>query len=173
MLFALEKQLGIYRQRSKSFSAVIPIMTCSGPCLAPDPSLLRAYSPRLATTASDSGGPKSPMPGRQRTGDQPFRKSNAAILARCHQRWACDKHLRHAIHLFTEHSLAASGPRSTINIIAKKFQSRQCLASPRSTLAQNYLSNVDGSKTLQCELHHPNQVKHGSWVFELKTANCN
>jgi hypothetical protein len=53
MLFAVEKQLGLYRRRIRSFSLLIPIMICSVPYLAPEPRSLRACSPKWAMTASD------------------------------------------------------------------------------------------------------------------------
>ena len=69
MLFAVEKQLGLYRQQIEELFALILIMICSVLCLAPDPRSLHACFLRLAMIASDSAAsPKTSnaLPGAHR-----------------------------------------------------------------------------------------------------------
>jgi hypothetical protein len=48
ILFALEKQLGVYGQRMRSSSSVIPIMTCSVLYRVLDLRLVRVFCPKSA-----------------------------------------------------------------------------------------------------------------------------
>jgi hypothetical protein len=54
MLFVIEKQLAVYRQRIEELFARHPDHDHSVPCHAPAPRSLRGCSPRLAMTANDS-----------------------------------------------------------------------------------------------------------------------
>jgi transposase len=109
MLFAIEKQLALYRQRIEELFARHPDHDLFGslPGARAGPKL----APRLLSEIGDD---------RERFGRDPQNLQCIAGTApvtrrsgkrshsqpRCHQRWACNKHLPHAIHLFAEHSLS-------------------------------------------------------------------
>jgi Transposase IS116/IS110/IS902 family len=103
MLFAIEKQLALYRQRIEELFArhhdhdLFGSLPGAGPKLAP----------RLLFEIGDD---------RERFGGDPQNlqclAGTAPVTERsgkrryCFTRWACDKHVRHAIHLFAEQSLS-------------------------------------------------------------------
>jgi hypothetical protein len=110
MLFALEKQLGIYRQRFEELFARHPDHDLFGSLPGAGPKL----APRLLSEIGDdrdrfSEGPQAlqclagTAPVTRRTGKSKVQTKPERWP--CHQRWACDKHLRHAIHLFAEQTL--------------------------------------------------------------------
>ena len=128
MLFALEKQLGIYRRRIEELFESHPDHDLFGSLPGAGPKLAPRLLAKSVTTANASREAQSlqclagTAPVTNRTGKH----------RECHQRWACDKHLRHAMHLFSEQLLlAASGPRSTTSPSCQKFQSHAepCVAS--------------------------------------------
>ena len=89
-----------------------------------------------------------------------------------HQRWACDKHLRHAIHLFAEQSLSRC-------LWAQIYyqhhrQKNQCHANALRRLAHRWLKIIYkmwiDRTTYDAELHHCNQLQHGSWIFQLQKS---
>ena len=106
MLFAVEKQLGLYRQQIEELFARHPDHDLFGSLPGAGPKT----APRLLSEIGDD---------RQRFGGQPQnlqcfagsapvtkRSGKRRKYWRVHQRWACNKHLRHALHLFSEQSLS-------------------------------------------------------------------
>jgi hypothetical protein len=87
----------------------------------------------------------------------------------CHQRWACNTHLRHALHLFTQHTLSRC-VWAQIDYQHHRDKGRthsDCLR----RLAQRWLKIIYrmwiDRKPYDPMLHHQNQLKHGSWVLQL------
>lgn len=177
MLFALEKQLGIYRKRIEELFARHPDHDLFGSLPGAGPKL----APRLLSEIGDDRerfeeGPQAlqclagSAPVTRRTGKRKV-KANPDQWP-CHQRWACDRHLRHAMHLFSEHSL-------TRCVWAQIYyqhhrQKGSSHADALRRLAQRWLKIIYrmwmDRKPYDAELHHHNQIKHGSWVLELKTT---
>ena len=103
MLFVIEKQLAVYRQRIEELFARHPDHDLFGSLPGAGPKI----APRLL---SEIGDDRERFDGDARNlqclgGTAPVTKRSGKYR-RCHQRWACDKHLRHAIHLFAEQSLS-------------------------------------------------------------------
>jgi hypothetical protein len=82
----------------------------------------------------------------------------------CQQRWTCNKYVRHTVHLFSEQSLTRCA-WAEIYYKARRANHGRSLPLPGTTLAYNHLQNVDGRIPYNPQLHHLNQVKHGSWVL--------
>jgi Transposase/Transposase IS116/IS110/IS902 family len=89
-----------------------------------------------------------------------------------HQRRACDKHLRHALHLFAEQSLSRC-------VWAQIYyqhhrQKNQSHANALRRLAHRWLKIIHkmwlDRTPYNAELHHPNQLQHGSWIFQLQKS---
>jgi hypothetical protein len=169
MLFTVEKQLSLYRRRIEELFASHPDHDLFGSLPGAGPKI----APRLL---AEIGGPrairwrstKPPMPCRKRTGDQAFREK-AKILARS-SALACDKHLRHAMHLFAEQSLDRC-------VWAERYyqhhrQKDQSHANALRRLSHRWLKIIHkmwlDRTPYDPELHHRNQLKHGSWIFQLK-----
>src|SRR5258707_3959070 len=106
MLFTIEKQLALYRQQIEALFARHPDHDLFGSLPGAGPKI----APRLLSEIGDD---------RQRFGGDPQNlqclAGSAPVTKRSgkqrkywhvHQRWACDKHLRHALHLFSEQSLS-------------------------------------------------------------------
>jgi hypothetical protein len=86
-----------------------------------------------------------------------------------HQRWACDKHLRHAIYLFAEQSLSRC-------VCADIYYQHHRLknhshANAIRRLGHRWLKIIYkmwmDRTPYDPELHHHNQLQHGSWIFQL------
>jgi transposase len=108
LLLTVEDQLDLYRKRIEELFGRHPDHDLFGSLPGAGPKL----APRLLAEIGDD---------RARFGDEPQAlqclAGTAPVTRRtgkahsdpprwpCHQRWACDKHLRHAIHLFAEQSL--------------------------------------------------------------------
>ena len=143
MLLAVEKQLGLYRQRIEELFA-----------RHPDHDLFNSLpGAGLAGTA-----PVTKRLGKQRQ------------YWHVHQRWACDKHLRHAIHLFSEQSLSRCVWANTYYQHHRQKNQSHANALPRlgyRWLKIIYKMWIDRTP-YDPELHHRNQLQHGSWIFQLK-----
>lgn len=90
----------------------------------------------------------------------------------CHQRWACDKHLRHAVHLLAEKSLKQC---AWAEIYYRRHREKgRSHADAIRRLGQRWLKIIHrlwmDRKPYDAMLHHQNQLKHGSWVLQLKAA---
>src|SRR6266403_5441911 len=103
MLFTIEKQLALYRQQIEALFARHPDHDLFGSLPGAGPKI----APRLL---SEIGDDRERFDGDARNlqcigGTAPVTKRSGKYR-HCHQRWACDKHLRHAIYLFAEKSLS-------------------------------------------------------------------
>ena len=91
----------------------------------------------------------------------------------CHQRWACDKYLRHAMYLFAEQTLT----RCVWAQIYYSHHRQKGLshADALRRLGQRWLKIIFrmwmDRKPYDPMLHNQNQLKHGSWVLQLNPAN--
>jgi len=92
-----------------------------------------------------------------------------------HQRWACDKHLRHAIYLFAEQTL-------TRCFWAELYyrhhrQKGRSHADSLRRLGQRWLKIIFrmwmDRVPYDAMLHHQNQIKHGSWVLQFNPTQPN
>jgi hypothetical protein len=172
MLFALEKQLGIYRQRIEELFARHPDHDLFGSLPGAGPKI----APRLMSEIGDNrarfdNGPEA-LQCLAGTAPVTIRTGKAKTDPQrwpCHQRWACNTHLRHALHLFTEHTLSRC-VWAQIYYQHHRDKGRthsDCLR----RLAQRWLKIIYrmwiDRKPYDPMLHHQNQLKHGSWVLQL------
>jgi hypothetical protein len=177
MLFALEKQLGIYRRRIEELFSRHPDHDLFGSLPGAGPKL----APRLLSEIGDDRErfEEGPQALQCLAGSAPVTRRTGKCKVRanpdhwpCHQRWACDRHLRHAMHLFSEHSL---GQCVWAQIYYQHHRQKgSSHADALRRLAQRWLKIIYrmwmDRKPYDAILHHHNQLKHGSWVLELKTA---
>jgi transposase len=173
MLFALEKQLGIYRQRIEELFGRHPDHDLFGSLPGAGPKI----APRLLSEIGDD---------RDRFGEEPQAlqclAGTAPVTRRTgkartnpprwpvHQRWACNKHLRHAIHLFAEQTLTRCF-WAEIYYRHHRQKGRSHADSLRR-LGQRWLKIIFrmwiDRKPYDGMLHNQNQLKHGSWVLQIK-----
>ena len=174
MLFALEKQLGIYRQRIEELFGRHPDHDLFGSLPGAGPKL----APRLLSEIGDdrdrfSEGPQAlqclagTAPVTRRTGKSKIHTNPERWP--CHQRWACDKYLRHAIHLLAEQTLTRCvWAQIYYNSHRQKGRSH---ADALRRLGQRWLKIIFrmwvDRKPYDPMLHNQNQLKHGSWVLQL------
>lgn len=175
ILFTVEKQLGIYRQRIEELFAHHPDHDLFGSL----PGAGAKIAPRLLSEIGDDrdrfdGEPQAlqclagTAPVTRRTGKP---KTDPPRWP-CHQRWACDKHLRYVLHLFSEQTL-------TKCVWAQIYyrhhrQKGHSHADALRRLAQRWLKIIHRmwmDRTLYDPmLHHQNQLKHGSWILQLNPS---
>ena len=103
MLFAVEKQLGQYRKRIEELFNSHPDHDLFGSLPGAGPKL----APQLL---SEIGDDRDRFEGDAQNlqcfaGTAPVTRRSGKYRT-CHQRWACNKYLRHAVHLFAEKSLS-------------------------------------------------------------------
>jgi hypothetical protein len=167
MLFALEDQLSEYRQRIEALFKSHPDHDLFGSLPGAGPKL----APRLLSEIDDD---RERFEGDAQilqcfAGTAPVTKRSGKHR-QCHQRWACNKYLRHAIHLFCEQSIARCA-WAEIYYKAHRAKDHSHARSLRC-LGQRWLKIIHKlwleRKTYDAELHHRNQVKHGSWVFRFQ-----
>jgi transposase len=169
MLFALEDQLSDYRKRIEELFKSHPDHDLFGSLPGAGPKL----APRLLAEIGDD---------RQRfqgdvqnlqclAGTAPVTKRSGKHWE-CHQRWACSKHLRYVLHLFSEHTVTRCA-WAEIYYQAHRAKDHSHAAALRC-LAHRWLKIIYKMwlerTPYDPELHHRNQVKHGSWVFQLKNS---
>ena len=170
MLFAIEKQLAIYRQRIEELFARHPDHDLFGSLPGAGPKL----APRLLSEIGDD---------RQRfdaeaqalqclggTAPVTKRSGKGRKYWHVHQRWACDKHLRHAMYLFAEQSLSRC---VWADIYYQHHrQKNHSHANAIRRLGHRWLKIIHrmwmDRTPYDPELHHRNQLQHGSWIFRLK-----
>jgi predicted Zn-dependent protease len=89
-----------------------------------------------------------------------------------HQRWACDKHLRHAIHLFAEQSLSRCvWAELYYQLHRQKNQSHANALRRLGNRSLKIIYQMWINRTpYNAELHHRNQLQHGSWIFQLQQS---
>jgi transposase len=171
MLFALENQLSEYRRRIEELFESHPDHDLFGSLPGAGPKL----APRLL---GEIGDDRERFDGDAQNlqclaGTAPVTKRSGKHRE-CHQRWACNKYLRYAVHLFSEHTITRC---AWAEIYYKAHRTKDhSHARALRCLGQRWLKIIHkmwmDRTPYNAELHHLNQVKHGSWVFQLKTVNC-
>jgi transposase len=167
MLFALEDRLAEYRKRIEELFQSHPDHNLFGSLPGAGPKL----APRLlAEIGDDRGRFEGDAQNLQcLAGTAPVTKRSGKHRE-CHQRWACNKHLRHAVHLFSEQSLTRCAWAETY-YQAHRAKDHSHARSLRC-LGQRWLKIIHkmwmDRTPYNPELHHLNQVKHGSWVFRFQ-----
>jgi transposase len=171
MLFALDNQLAEYRKRIEELFESHPDHDLFGSLPGAGPKL----APRLL---GEIGDDRERFEGDAQNlqclaGTAPVTKRSGKHRE-CHQRWACNKYLRHAVHLFSEHTITRC---AWAEIYYKAHRAKDhSHARALRCLGQRWLKIIHkmwmDRTPYNAELHHFNQVKHGSWVFQLKTVNC-
>lgn len=96
-------------------------------------------------------------------------KFQSGQIHRTHMRWACDKFLRHTVHLWANSFRKASAWGQTY--YQKKREQGMSHACALRGLGQRLLKilfrMLTDKKPYDAELHALNQKKHGSWVLDL------
>ena len=175
MLFAVEEQLALYRSRIEALFARHPDHDLFGSLPGAGPKLAPRLLAEIGEDRERFGGDAQNLqclagtaPVTRRSG-----KKGKKNYWHVHQRWACDKYLRHALHLFSEQSL-------TRCVWAELYyqhhrQKNQSHASALRRLANRWLKIIHkmwiDRTPYNAELHHRNQVQHGSWIFQLQKPN--
>jgi hypothetical protein len=169
MLFAIEKQLAIYRQRIEELFARHPDHELFGSLPGAGPKI----APRLLSEIGDDRQRFDDVQALQcLAGTAPVTKRSGKKRKYCHvhQRWACNKHLRHALHLLADKSLSRCVWAETYYQFHR--QKNQSPASALRRLANRWLKIIYkmwlDRTPYEPELHHHNQLKHGSWILQLK-----
>ena len=169
MLFAIEKQLAVYRQRIEELFARHPDHDLFGSLPGAGPKI----APRLL---SEIGDDRQRFDGDAQAlqclgGTAPV-TNRSGKYRRVHQRWACDKHLRHALHLFAEQSLSRCVWAELYYQHHRKQDRSHADALRR--LAHRWLKIIHkmwiDRTPYNPELHHRNQLRHGSWIFQLQSS---
>jgi transposase len=169
MLFALENQLSEYRKRIEELFESHPDHDLFGSLPGAGPKL----APRLLAEIGDD---RERFEGDAQNlqclaGTAPVTKRSGKHLE-CHQRWACNKYLRFAVHLFSEHTITRCA-WAEIYYQAHRAKDHSHARALRC-LGQRWLKIIHkmwmDRTPYNAELHHLNQVKHGSWVFQLKNT---
>ena len=167
MLFAVEKQLGQYRKRIEELFSRHPDHDLFGSLPGAGPKL----APRLL---SEIGDDRERFEGDAQNlqclaGTAPVTRRSGKYRT-CHQRWACNKYLRHAVHLFAEKSLSRSA-WAEIYYQTHRAKDHSHARSLRC-LGQRWLKIIHkmwmDRRPYDPELHRRNQAKHGSWVFRFQ-----
>jgi transposase len=175
ILFAVEKQLGIYRQRVEELFARHPDHDLFGSLPGAGPKI----APRLFSEIGDDrdrfGG--EPQALQCLAGTAPVTRRTGKARTDpprwpCYQRWACDKHLRHAMHLFAEQTLTRC---AWAEIYYRHHRAKgQSHADSLRRLAQRWLKIIHrmwmDRKPYDPMLHNQNQLKHGSRVLQLNAT---
>src|SRR5271166_2741380 len=173
ILFAVEKQLGIYRKRIEELFGRHPDHDLFGSL----PGAGLKLAPRLLSEIGDDrdrfGGEPQALqclagtaPVTRRTG----KSHSDPPRWPCHQRWTCDKHLRHAVHLLAEKSLTQC---AWAEIYYRRHREKgRSHADALRRLGQRWLKIIHrmwmDRQPYDAMLHNQNQLRHGSWVLQLK-----
>jgi transposase len=173
VLLAVEKQLQHYRKRIEDLFQRHPDHDLFGSLPGAGPKL----APRLLSEIGDD---------RARFGDDPQAlqclAGTAPVTRRtgkartdpprwpCHQRWACNKHLRYVMHLFAEQTISRC---AWAEIYYRHHRDRgQSHANALRRLGQRWLKIIHrmwmDRKPYDAMYHNQNQLKHGSWILQLK-----
>jgi hypothetical protein len=170
-LFVLEAQLSDYRKRIEELFHSHPDHDLFGSLPGAGPKL----APRLLSEIGDDRDRfKGDVQNLQcLAGTGPVTKRSGKHWE-CHQRWTCSKPLRHVLHLFSEHTITRC---AWAEIYYRTHRAKDhSHAGALRRLAHRWLKIIYKMwlerTPYDPELHHRNQVKHGSWVFELKIASC-
>jgi len=169
MLFVLEKQLAVYRQRIEELFARHPDHDLFGSL----PGAGAKIAPRLLAEIGDERDRfQGDAQNLQCLGGTAPVTMRSGKYRHCHRRWACDKHLRHAIHLFAEQSLTRCAWAQIYYEHHRKKDRSHSDALRR--LGHRWLKIIHKMwierTPYDPELHHRNQLQHGSWIFQLKAC---
>jgi hypothetical protein len=169
MLFSIQKQLALYRQRIEELFARHPDHDLFGSLPGAGPKL----APRLLSEIGDDrqrfDGDVQNLQRFGGTAPVTKRSGKQRKYWHVHQRWACNKHLRHALHLFADKSLSRC-------VWAELYyqhhrQKNESHANALRRLANRWLKIIHkmwlDRTPYDAELHHRNQLQHGSWIFQL------
>jgi transposase len=166
MLLALEKQLAEYRKRIEELFSKHPDHDLFGSL----PGAGKKIAPRLA---SEIGTDRSRF---EKASNLQCLAGSAPVTVgsgrhkHIHRRYGCNKHLLHALHLFAEKSIQQC-------LWAERYysfhRSKGCShADAIRRLAHRWLKIIHkmwlDHQPYDPELHHRNQLKHGSWIFRLQ-----
>src|SRR5215469_4558740 len=176
MLFALEKQLGLYRQRIEQLFGRHPDHDLFGSLPGAGPKI----GPRLLSEIGDDrtrfGEDAQAL--QCLAGTAPVTRRTGKARSKpprwpCHQRWACDKYLRHAMYLFAEQTLTRC---VWAEIYYRHHREKGCShADALRRLGQRWLKIIFrmwmDRTPYDPILHNQNQLKHGSWVLQLNPTN--
>ena len=168
MLLVLEKQLAEYRKRIEQLFARHPDHDLFGSL----PGAGKKLAPRLA---AEIGTDRDRFPKASNlqclAGTAPVTVASGRFRS-VHRRWASNKHLLHALHLFAEKSIHQC-------VWAERYyhfhRSKDCShANAVRRLAHRWLKIIHkmwlDRQPYDPELHHKNQLKHGSWIFRLEVT---
>jgi hypothetical protein len=132
--------------------------------------------PRLLSEIGDDRGRfgNEPLPLQCLAGTAPVTRRTGKARTNpprwpVHQRWACDKHLRHAIYLFAEQTLTRC---AWAEIYYRHHRQKgHSHADALRRLGHRWLKIIYrmwmDRKLYDPMLHNQNQLKHGSWVLQL------
>jgi transposase len=168
-LFGLQEQLSEYRKRIEELFKSHPDHELFGSLPGAGPKI----APRLlAEIGDDRQRFQRQVQGLQCLGGTAPVTKRSGRHWECHQRWACSKPLRYALHLFAEHTISRC-VWSEIYYKAHRAKGHSHAAALRC-LAHRWLKIIHKMwlerTPYDPELHHRNQLKHGSWIFQLKTT---
>jgi transposase len=167
MLFVIEKQLTVYHQRIEKLFARHPDHDLFGSLPGAGPKI----APRLLAEIGDD---RERFDGDAQNlqclgGTAPVTKRSGKYR-HCHRRWACDKHLRHAMHLFAEQSLSRCAWAQIY--YEHHRQKHRSHADALRRLGHRWLKIIYkmwiDRTPYDPELHQRNQLQHGSWILQLK-----
>jgi transposase len=162
MLRTLEQQLAEYRQRIEQLFKKHPDHELFGSL----PGAAKKLAPRLLSEiGSDRDQFDDPEILQCLAGAAPVTYQSGQIY-KVRIRWHCNKHLRHAVHLWANSTVKVCGwAAAYYKAHRDKGQSHACAL---RCLAKRWLKVLWKMwQTKRCyneELHHADQVKHGSWV---------
>jgi len=165
LLGTLDKQLTEYRRQIEALFEKHPDHDLFGSL----PGAKKVLAPRLlAAVGSDPGRYGSQQVLQAIAGTAPV-SYESGRLKKVRVRWACDKFLRHTIHLWADCFRKASAWGQTY--YQQKRTEGMTHACALRCLGQRLLKIVfrmiADKKPYDAELHARNQKKHGSWVLKL------
>ena len=165
LLCTLDKQLALYRHQIEALFRDHPDHDLFGSL----PGAKDVLAPRLlAAVGGDPDRYGSPEVLQAIAGTAPV-SYQSGRLNKVHVRWACDKFLRHTIHLWADCFRKASAWGQTY--YQQKRDDGMSHTCALRCLGQRLLKiifrMVSDKKPYDAELHARNQQKHGSWVLKL------
>jgi transposase len=165
LLVTLGKQLALYRKEIEALFRDHPDHDLFGSL----PGAKKVLAPRLlAAVGSDPNRYGSHEVLRSIAGTAPVSYQSGRIN-KVRLRWACDKFMRHTIHLWADCFRKASAWGQTY--YTQKRQEGMTHACALRCLGQRLLKilfrMLTDKKPYDAELHARNQKKHGSWVLQL------